>query len=95
MNLSCKQLTRKFYIILYKSFEEFLVLHDLQFRPQNKQSYVSNFILSLLNIIAPCIFAFKSVDPVLYKLKKVVAPLRFAAAISCNKLCTDPQGLFI
>ena len=33
----------------------------------------------------------KNVDPVVYKLKKEVAPLRFAHAMLNNKLCTVPK----
>ena len=65
MSRSCKQLTRKFYIILYTSFEAFLMLHFLQFCPQNKQSYISNFALSLQNVVARTYLSLKSVDPVL------------------------------
>ena len=46
-NRSCKQLTRKFSSSYRQPFQGFLILHDLQFRPQNEQFYNLNYILSL------------------------------------------------
>ena len=70
---------------LYTSLNAFLNLHDSQFCPQGEPFYKVHLILISYKVTAPFkpvhICLMKSVDPVVYELKKVVALLRFAPAM--------------
>ena len=97
MNPSCKELTRKLGVI-YTHLCMYFSTCWIQnfFLKVNHFIFKSSSYLELVKVIAPFkpvhICLMKSVDPVVYKLKKVVAPLRFAPAMLQNKLCHVPYG---
>ena len=97
MDPSCKKLTRKFALIYkhrYTSLHTFLNLHGSKFCPQGESSYLE-LTKSYCSVQACSYLLYKSVDPVVYKLKKVVAPLRSAPAMFLNRLCTVPTLLLV
>ena len=69
---------------LYTSLHVFLNLHDSQFCPQGEPFYKVHLILISQKVTAPFkpvhICLIKSVDPVVYKLKKCSFPVTFCTS---------------
>ena len=88
---------------LYTSLHTFLNLHDSRFALKVSHFYLKvhpdlNVFRAHEKVTAPFkpvhICLMKSVDPVVCKLKIVVASLHFAPAMLENKLCTVPYDSF-
>ena len=79
---SLQETNKEIWLHLYTSLRAFLNFHDSQFCPQGEPFYIgSSSDLELIKSYCPFkpghIWLIKSVDPVVYKLKKSSCPVTF------------------